>query len=171
MAKLLLQHHSGGQYSVRVLTRNPESTAARHLADLGAEMVKGDLTDPTTLDAAFEGCWGAFVVTNFYDSVSFPRPAETERPASHSDSSPATPRHRQSRTTLPVKRNKARTRPGRLRRPALSVSYGARSRARSRSRAERFAVRSTRANTASTRSFGILDFPRLLSTRATSTRT
>lgn len=67
MARLLLQ--SSSQYAVRALTRNPDSKAARALAAQGAEVVQGDLTDATTLDAAFAGCWGAFVVTNFYDSV------------------------------------------------------------------------------------------------------
>lgn len=68
MAKLLLQY--GEEYAVRALTRDPNSAAAKKLSDKGAEVVKGDLTDPETLPAAFQGCWGAFVVTNFYDSVS-----------------------------------------------------------------------------------------------------
>ena len=67
MAKLLLQHPD--QYAVRALTRNPSSAGARQLSEAGAEVVRGDLTDPSTLPAAFDGCWGAFVVTNFYDSV------------------------------------------------------------------------------------------------------
>lgn len=67
MAKLLLKYPD--QYAVRALTRSPSSPAARSLSDAGAEVVKGDLTDPSTLPAAFDGCWGAFVVTNFYDSV------------------------------------------------------------------------------------------------------
>lgn len=64
---MLLQYPE--QYAVRALTRDPSSTNAKRLAEAGAEVVKGDLTDATTLDAAFSGCWGAFVVTNFYDSV------------------------------------------------------------------------------------------------------
>ncbi|KIV87921.1 hypothetical protein PV11_03437 [Exophiala sideris] len=68
VVKLLLQYPE--QYAVRALTRNPNSPTAKRLADRGAEVVKGDLTDPATLPAAFDGCWGAFVVTNFYDSIS-----------------------------------------------------------------------------------------------------
>ena len=68
VAKLLLQHPE--QYRVRALTRNPDSPAARHLSELGAEVVQGDLTDSSTLGSSFSNCWGAFVVTNFYDSVS-----------------------------------------------------------------------------------------------------
>ena len=68
VAKLLLQHKD--EYRVRALTRNPGSDAAKTLAELGAEVVEGDLTDASTLDPAFKDCWGAFVVTNFYDAVS-----------------------------------------------------------------------------------------------------
>ncbi|KAK4944628.1 hypothetical protein LTR10_016062 [Elasticomyces elasticus] len=66
VVKLLLQYPE--QYAVRALTRNPSSPTAKRLADKGVEVVKGDLTDPATLPTAFNGCWGAFVVTNFYDS-------------------------------------------------------------------------------------------------------
>jgi uncharacterized protein YbjT (DUF2867 family) len=67
VAKLLLQAPSA--FTVRALTRNPESDAAKALKDAGAEIVQGDLTNRSSLDAAFKDCWGAFVATNFYDSV------------------------------------------------------------------------------------------------------
>jgi len=76
VAKLLLQYPD--QYAVRALTRNPSSAAARQLSEAGAEVVQGDLTDPSTLPAAFDGCWGAFVVTNFYDSDIKDDPASEE---------------------------------------------------------------------------------------------
>ncbi|EXJ60370.1 hypothetical protein A1O7_04522 [Cladophialophora yegresii CBS 114405] len=66
VAKLLLQYPD--EYVVRALTRNPDSVPARKLSALGAHVVQGDLTDPSTLDGAFQDCWGAFVVTNFYDA-------------------------------------------------------------------------------------------------------
>ncbi|KAI0808017.1 NAD(P)-binding protein [Fomes fomentarius] len=66
VAKLLLQYPD--QYRVRALTRNPESDAAQNLARLGAELVKVDLTVPAEVNAALQGCWGVFGVTNFYDS-------------------------------------------------------------------------------------------------------
>lgn len=68
VAKLLLQ--SPSEFQVRALTRRPESDAARALKEAGAEIVQGDLTDRTSLELAFKDCWGAFVATNFYDSVS-----------------------------------------------------------------------------------------------------
>ena len=67
VAKLLLQYPE--QYTVRCLTRDPESKQALALAASGAELVKGNLTEPSTLPPAVEGCWGVFAVTNFYDAV------------------------------------------------------------------------------------------------------
>ena len=56
-----------GSYSVRCLTRRPHSTAAREIADLGGELVEGDLSDPASLRAALRGCDGAFCVTNYWE--------------------------------------------------------------------------------------------------------
>lgn len=65
MAKLLLQH--ADLYRVRAVTRSPDCEAARILQAKGAEIVRADLTVPSTLPAALAGCWGIFLVTNFYD--------------------------------------------------------------------------------------------------------
>ena len=51
--------HASSQFKVRALTRNPEKH--RELAD---EVVKADLNRPETLQAAFEGAHGVFLVTN-----------------------------------------------------------------------------------------------------------
>lgn len=67
VAKLLLQYPK--QYAVRCLTRNPDSEKAKVLASLGAEVVKGDLTVPSTLPEVIKGAWGVFAVTDFYDTV------------------------------------------------------------------------------------------------------
>ena len=56
-----------GRFEVRALTRHPESEAARALAARGVEVVQADLLDPRSLARAFEGAYGAFVVTNFWD--------------------------------------------------------------------------------------------------------
>lgn len=68
MAKLLLQYPD--EYKVRAVTRSPDSAAANELRARGAEVVQADLTVPSSLPAALEGCWGVFGVTNFYDSGS-----------------------------------------------------------------------------------------------------
>jgi len=51
-----------GQFKVRALTRHPDKH--RGLAD---EVVEADLDRPETLKAAFEGAYGVFLVTNFWE--------------------------------------------------------------------------------------------------------
>ncbi len=58
------------RFSVRAITRNPESDKARALAALGAEVVAGDADHPATLEAAFAGAHGSFCVTNFWEHMS-----------------------------------------------------------------------------------------------------
>src|SRR5436309_3308679 len=50
-----------GQFRVRALTRNPD----KH-RELAEEVVEADLDQPETLNAAFEGAHGVFLVTNFW---------------------------------------------------------------------------------------------------------
>jgi uncharacterized protein YbjT (DUF2867 family) len=57
---------AGGEYAVRVLTRNTGSEKARALAARGAEVVAADADDPASLQRAFEGAHGAFCVTFFW---------------------------------------------------------------------------------------------------------
>ncbi|HEX2833164.1 MAG TPA: NmrA/HSCARG family protein [Thermoanaerobaculia bacterium] len=58
---------SRGKFNVRVITRKPDSDASNALRALGAEIVPGDLDDPASLDAALEGVYGVFGVTNFWE--------------------------------------------------------------------------------------------------------
>ena len=57
-------------YSVRALTRDVNSTKARELAALGAEVVAADLDDEASVERAFKGAYGAFCVTFFWDHFS-----------------------------------------------------------------------------------------------------
>src|SRR4051812_16355078 len=57
---------SDGGFTLRALTRNPQSEAARQFADQGAEVVEADIRDETSLAKAFDGAYGAYVVTNFW---------------------------------------------------------------------------------------------------------
>jgi uncharacterized protein YbjT (DUF2867 family) len=57
-------------FSVRALTRNPGSDAARALADAGAEVVQADLDDEASLVRAFDGAYGAYCLTNFWEHFS-----------------------------------------------------------------------------------------------------
>jgi uncharacterized protein YbjT (DUF2867 family) len=60
---------ASGKFLVRVISRNPQSDAAKALTKRGVEVVKGNLLDAASLRLPFEGAYGAFVVTNYWDSA------------------------------------------------------------------------------------------------------
>ncbi|MFD5342008.1 NmrA/HSCARG family protein [Streptomyces hawaiiensis] len=74
-ARAILADPDSG-FTVRALTRNPDSPAARELAELGAEVVQADFHDEPTVHTAFEGAYGAFLVTNFWAHGSAAKEAE-----------------------------------------------------------------------------------------------
>lgn len=51
-------------WRVRGLTRSPESARARALAQLGIEVVRADMADRASLDAAFTDAYGVYSVQN-----------------------------------------------------------------------------------------------------------
>jgi uncharacterized protein YbjT (DUF2867 family) len=55
-----------GPFTVRALTRSADSAAAKEFAAQGAEVVEADLDDEASLRKAFDGAYGAFVVTNLW---------------------------------------------------------------------------------------------------------
>ena len=59
-----------GKFKVRAITRNANSDKAKKLFDLGAEIVEADLDDKESLKRAFEGAYGAFCVTFFWEHFS-----------------------------------------------------------------------------------------------------
>ena len=61
---------AGGGYTVRALTRNPDSDKAKALKALGAEVVGADVDDFDSLKRAFDGAYGAFCVTFFWNHYS-----------------------------------------------------------------------------------------------------
>ena len=54
----------GAGFSLRGLTRKPDSERATALARQGVDIVKGDLDDEDTLQKALTGAWGVFGVQN-----------------------------------------------------------------------------------------------------------
>ncbi|HVQ52215.1 MAG TPA: NmrA/HSCARG family protein, partial [Mycobacterium sp.] len=54
------------EFDVRALSRNAQSGKARELAAAGADVVEADLDDEASLVRAFEGVYGAFIVTNYW---------------------------------------------------------------------------------------------------------
>ena len=52
----------GRGFGVRALTCEPEKPEAKVFAERGAEVVRGDLEDRSSLDRALEGIYGVFSV-------------------------------------------------------------------------------------------------------------
>ncbi len=68
-----------GRFAARAITRDVDSEKARALSRLGAEVVKGDVDDEQSLRAAFEGAYGVFCVTFFWDHFSAQRETANAR--------------------------------------------------------------------------------------------
>ncbi|WP_411108890.1 NmrA/HSCARG family protein [Streptomyces sp. c-19] len=60
-------------FSIRAVTRHPDSDSAQELRRLGADVVRADMDDEASLAPAFEHAYGAFLVTNFWEHVSAER--------------------------------------------------------------------------------------------------
>jgi uncharacterized protein YbjT (DUF2867 family) len=69
LVRALLEHPESG-FMPRAITRNPSSVKAQELAALGVEVVQADLNDRDSLIAAFDGVYGVFAVTNFWEHFS-----------------------------------------------------------------------------------------------------
>ena len=54
-------------YKVKAMTRNPDNPKAKELAELGAEIVRGDFDDAASLEIELAGVWGAFAVQNSWE--------------------------------------------------------------------------------------------------------
>jgi hypothetical protein len=66
LARALLNDPSG-EFALRAVTRDPNKEAARALADRGATVVQADLDDEASLRSAFDGAYGAYCLTNFWE--------------------------------------------------------------------------------------------------------
>ena len=69
LARAILDDTAGG-FATRAVTRNADSPKANELAERGAQIVVADLDDEKSLMKAFEGAFGAFCVTNFWEHFS-----------------------------------------------------------------------------------------------------
>jgi len=59
-----------GGFTARAITRNAGSDRAKALRDLGAEVVEADVGDVASLERAFDGAYGAYCVTFFWEHFS-----------------------------------------------------------------------------------------------------
>ena len=62
------EHLLRAGFPVRALVRDPQKRRARDLAEKGAELVRGDLDDPASLESALGGVYGVFSVQNFFQA-------------------------------------------------------------------------------------------------------
>jgi len=69
LARAILTDPEGG-FTCRAITRTPDSTAAQALAELGATVVRADMDDVDSLVGAFDGAYGVFCMTTFWDHFS-----------------------------------------------------------------------------------------------------
>jgi uncharacterized protein YbjT (DUF2867 family) len=69
LVRSILADPQGG-FAARAITRNAGSDKARDLARQGAEVVEADVDDVASLEKAFQGAYGAFCVTFFWDHFS-----------------------------------------------------------------------------------------------------
>jgi uncharacterized protein YbjT (DUF2867 family) len=69
LVRAILADPDGG-FVARALTRNAASDKARELAAQGVEVVEADISDEASLVKAFEGAYGAYLVTNFWEHAS-----------------------------------------------------------------------------------------------------
>lgn len=72
LARAILADPSG-EFRLRAITRHPQGDKGAALARDGAEVVRADSDDPPSLRRAFEGAYGAFVVTNFWEVLAAER--------------------------------------------------------------------------------------------------
>lgn len=61
---------SNSEFSIRAVTRDPQSDKAKQLAAKGAEVVAGDVDDRESIRKAMEGAHGAYCVTFFWNHFS-----------------------------------------------------------------------------------------------------
>jgi len=69
LVRAILADPAGG-FAVRAITRDPNSASAKALAAAGAEVVQGDAHDLDSLTRAFQGAYGAYCVTFFWNHFS-----------------------------------------------------------------------------------------------------
>ncbi len=78
LVRAILRDPEGG-FAARAITRNAESAKAKALTDAGVEVVEADVDDPASVRAAFEGAYGAYCVTFFWEHFSPERETEQAR--------------------------------------------------------------------------------------------
>lgn len=64
-----LLREPAGAFTIRALTRNPDSPAAKALSEKGIEVIQADLSSLKQVTSAFSGAWGVFGLTHSTNMV------------------------------------------------------------------------------------------------------
>jgi len=62
----VVRHMLAKGWNLRALTRDPSAKAAKALAERGVELMRGNLEDPTSLEAAARDVYGVYSVQDFW---------------------------------------------------------------------------------------------------------
>lgn len=65
-----IQNDKQSEFSVRAITRDPNSDKAKKISQEGGSVIEANLDDSDSLKNAFLGAYGAFCVTNFWENFS-----------------------------------------------------------------------------------------------------
>jgi uncharacterized protein YbjT (DUF2867 family) len=63
----VVQELMNQNFTIRALSRTPDSVLARRLSSIGIPLVKGDMSDPSSLDSAMRNCYGVFSIQNYFE--------------------------------------------------------------------------------------------------------
>jgi uncharacterized protein YbjT (DUF2867 family) len=69
LVRAILSDPAGG-FAARVVTHQPDSDKAKELAKMGAEVVAADVDNAESIKKAFQGAYGAYCVTFFWNHFS-----------------------------------------------------------------------------------------------------
>ena len=69
LVRAILSDPNGG-FAARAVTHQPDSDKAKELAKMGAEVVAADVDDAESIKKAFQGAYGAYCVTFFWNHFS-----------------------------------------------------------------------------------------------------
>ena len=75
LAKAIL-NDANSEFAVRAVTRNINSDKAKQLAQLGAQVMAGDVDDAASVEKALEGAYGAYFITFFWNHFSAEKETE-----------------------------------------------------------------------------------------------
>ena len=63
----VIQHLLKNNFSVKALSRTPDSISAQLLISKGIDVVKGDMSNLQSLVSAMKGCDGVFGIQNYFE--------------------------------------------------------------------------------------------------------